>query len=34
MKRVFRTKSVDHLIAESQDDSHALKRVLTRTSLI
>lgn len=34
MKRLLRTKSVDHLIAESRDDSHGFKRVLTRTSLI
>ena len=34
MKKLLRTKSVDHLIAESQDDSHGLKRVLTRAHLI
>jgi APA family basic amino acid/polyamine antiporter len=34
MKKLIRTKSVDHPIAESKDDSHGPKRVLTRTSLI
>jgi APA family basic amino acid/polyamine antiporter len=34
MKRLFRTKPIDHLHAEASDDSHGLKRVLTRTSLV
>ena len=34
MKRLFRTKPLAHLHAEANDESHGLKRVLTRTSLI
>ena len=34
MKRLFRTKPVEHLHAEAADDSHGLKRVLSRTSLV
>jgi APA family basic amino acid/polyamine antiporter len=34
MKRLFRTKPVEHLHAEAADDSHGLKRVLSRMSLV
>lgn len=34
MKRLFRTKSLENLQSEASDDSHGLKRVLSRTSLI
>lgn len=34
MNSLFRTKPIERLQAEAGDDSHGLKRVLTRTSLI
>lgn len=34
MKQLFRTKSIDQLRAEANDDSHGLKRVLSRWSLV
>jgi basic amino acid/polyamine antiporter, APA family len=34
MKRLFRTKSIGQLIAESKDESHGFKRVLSRWHLV
>ena len=34
MNHLFRTKSVEQLLTEARDESHGLKRVLTRWNLI